>query len=172
MNIAVIGAGGRAGNLITDELILRGHDVTAIVRHPEKVKNPKAKILEKDIFELTRRDLERYQAVVCAFGQFTPGLGIQYQTSMQTLITAMKDLPQVRLLVVGGAASLYKDETMEHRVLEDIPGAFREVPGNMFEGFKLLQNSTVNWTYFSPAYTFDAKGTRTGKYKLGTDFIF
>ncbi|MBR6406478.1 MAG: NAD(P)H-binding protein [Lachnospiraceae bacterium] len=172
MNIAVIGAGGRAGNLITDELLRRGHDVTGIVRHPEKVKNPKVKIIEKSIFELTKQDLQRFQVVVCAFGQFTPGLGIQYQTSMQSLIAAMKDLPQVRLLVVGGAASLFKDETMEHRVIEDIPGNFREVPGNMFEGFMALQKSTVNWTYFSPAYTFDTKGKRTGKYKLGTDFIF
>ena len=37
MNIALIGATGRAGSEILKELVGRGHHVTAIVRKPEKV---------------------------------------------------------------------------------------------------------------------------------------
>ena len=172
MKVAIIGASGRAGSLIADELVARGHEVTGLVLHPEKVKNDQIKVIEKNVFALTKEDLAEYDAVVCAFGQFAPGLGFQFQTAMMTLIHAMKELPDVRLLVVGGAASLYTDETREHRVLEKIPEKFHEVPGNMFEAFKLLQESNLNWTYFSPAFTFDPAGTRTGKYQLGTDILF
>ena len=37
MKIAVIGASGNAGSRITAELARRGHAVTAIARHPEKI---------------------------------------------------------------------------------------------------------------------------------------
>ena len=37
MKIAVIGASGNAGSRITAELARRGHSVTAIARHPEKI---------------------------------------------------------------------------------------------------------------------------------------
>ena len=50
MKIAVIGASGKAGSLIADELIQRGHDVTGFVLHPEKVKNEKIHVVEKNIF--------------------------------------------------------------------------------------------------------------------------
>ena len=37
MKIAVIGGTGRVGSRIVEELSRRGHDVTVIARHPEKV---------------------------------------------------------------------------------------------------------------------------------------
>ena len=37
MKIAVIGGTGRAGSRIVEELARRGHQVTAIARHPDKV---------------------------------------------------------------------------------------------------------------------------------------
>ena len=38
MKIAVIGANGKAGSLIVNEAVKRGHDVTAIVRSANKVR--------------------------------------------------------------------------------------------------------------------------------------
>ncbi len=171
MKIAVIGATGRVGSLVAEEAIRRGHEVTGIVIDPENIKNTSIKVVNKSIFDLNKDDLKDYDVVVSAFGQFNPGLVFQHQTAAMTLINALKELPDVRLLMVGGAASLYTDETKEHRVLESIPEKFRGVPENQFEAFKKLQASSINWTFFSPAATFDPKGVRTGKYKLGTDFV-
>jgi uncharacterized protein len=39
MKIAVVGASGNAGSRIVTELASRGHTVTAIARHPEKIKS-------------------------------------------------------------------------------------------------------------------------------------
>jgi len=169
MKVAIIGAGGKQGSLIAEELIARGHEVIGFELSADRIQNPKVKPVEKSIFTITSADLKDYDVVVDAFGQFAPGLGFQHQTSMLTLINALKELPNVRLLVVGGAASLFTDETKEHRVLETIPEKFREVPSNMFEAFKTLQESNVNWTYFSPAGVFDFKGEKTGDYILGDD---
>ena len=172
MKIAIIGASGRAGSLIAKELLDRGHEVTGYVMHPEKVKDERIKVIRKSIFELSEADLKDYDVVVNAFGQFAPGLGFQYQTSTQSLIHAMKNLPEVRLLFVGGAASLYTDPEKQHMAIERIPEKFREVPSNMYAELEMLRKSDINWTFFSPAFTFDAAGPRTGSYTLGTDFIF
>jgi len=41
MKVALIGASGFVGTAILNELVQRDHQVTAIVRHPEKVKQGK-----------------------------------------------------------------------------------------------------------------------------------
>jgi putative NADH-flavin reductase len=45
----------------------------------------------------------------------------------------MEPLPETRLIVIGGAGSLFKDETRTKRVLEFIPPAMRAVPEASFE---------------------------------------
>lgn len=72
---------------------------------------------------------------------------------------------------MGGAGSLYTDEKKQSRVVETIPAEWKATPENAFEAFKRLQDSPINWTYFSPACFFDPKGAKTGKYKLGTDYV-
>jgi putative NADH-flavin reductase len=172
MKIGVIGATGKAGGLIAEEAEKRGHEITAIVRDREKVNHLGWHVLERDIFSLTTEDLKDFDVVVDAFGTpYGKGVEIQHQTSMMTLISALEPLPNVRLMVVGGAGSLYADNEGKHRVIENIPAEYQAVPFNMAKAFENLQSSKVNWTYFSPASLFDPKGPRTGTYKLGTDYM-
>lgn len=169
MRIGIIGATGKAGTLIAEEAYKRGHQITAIVRDGTKVKNKNYDIIEKDVFSLTAADLKGFDAVVNAFGS-PMGMEIQHQTVMLTLINIMEELPNVRFLIIGGAATLYTDETMTHTFLEDIPDEYRAVPASMAKAFEALKKSDAgNWTFFSPAFTFDPNGVRTGAYTLGTD---
>lgn len=174
MKIGIIGATGQEGRLITEEAKRRGHEVTAIVRNAEKAADLGVSVLERDIFSLRTEDLRGFDAVVSAFG-VKPGSGLefQYQTVGFTLTHLFEQLPGVRLLIVGGAASLYTDESMKTRVIESgaIPEAWIAVPYNAWQSFMALQKSSCKWTYFSPAMTFDPEGERTGAYKLGTDYI-
>lgn len=172
MRIAVIGAAGKAGGLIAAEAKTRNHCVTAIVRkdaadHLSEEYN----VLARDLFELTTEDLKDFDVVVDAFGSpmGDPEAARQHVTSMEHLISIMEPLPEVRLMVVGGAGSLYSDETKTALVIESIPQAYRAVPTAMMEGFEKLKKSKVNWTYFSPAAQFDYKGKRTGHYITTTD---
>ena len=53
MRVAIIGASGGIGAFIRDEALARGHQVTAIVRHPEKitVRDPRLTVMKADILK-------------------------------------------------------------------------------------------------------------------------
>ena len=70
MKIAVIGANGKAGTLVVREATERGHEVTAIMRSEQPTQAQHTLI--KDVFALTRNDLSGFDAVVDAFGAWTP----------------------------------------------------------------------------------------------------
>ncbi len=170
MKLAVIGASGKAGYLIAEEALSRGHQVTAIVRRPDSRIPQGAELLVKDLFDLSSNDLKDFDAVVSAFGTGrAPEEAARHIDAANHLIDIFKAIPQVRLLMMGGASSLYKDESKEHILLEDFPTQFSSIPENQKKALDILRGSDINWTFFSPAAHFDATGSRTGKYELGGD---
>lgn len=174
MKIGIIGATGKAGKMIAREAANRGLEVTAIIRPGSAHKLEKQyPVLERDIFEIAPEDVKGFDAVVDAFGtSFTkPGNEYLHQSTMEHLIKVFEQVPEVRLIVVGGAGSLYMNRDKSRLVIEDIPQNFRAVPENMAKAFEKLKASKVNWTYLSPAKTFDPGGIRTGRYILGTDYM-
>ena len=169
MKIAVIGANGKAGSLIVKEALERGHEVTAVVRDSSKVNNTQVKILEKDLFDLTYDDLKENDAVIDAFAVWAEDQLYQHKTSLAHLSDILAEKP-VRLLVVGGAGSLYVDPEHKLRLMDtpDFPDMFKPLASNMGEAFDALKTrKDVNWTYLSPSADFSAEGVRTGKYKAG-----
>lgn len=170
MKIGIIGATGKAGSLILKEAVERGHEVTAIVRNAAKIQNQDIKVLEKDIFDLKSEDLKGFDVVVNAFNA-APGQEEKHIEAGKVLIDALKNLPQTRLLVVGGAGSLFTDESKTVRVLEtpDFPAAYFPTASNMAKNLEDLQSSGINWTYISPSAFFDPQGKRTGSYQKGKD---
>ena len=169
MKIAVIGANGKAGSLIVKEALERGHEVTAVVRDSSKVNNSQVKILEKDLFDLTYDDLKENDAVIDAFAVWAEDQLYQHKTSLAHLSDILAEKP-VRLLVVGGAGSLYVDPEHKLRLMDtpDFPDMFKPLASNMGEAFDALRTrKDVNWTYLSPSADFSAEGVRTGKYKAG-----
>jgi putative NADH-flavin reductase len=170
MKIAVISATGKAGSLIAQEAFDRGMDVTAIVRDKKKVDTNKYAVLEKDLYNLTPADIEDFDAVVCAYG-VTPDKAESIQTAFAHLIKIFEQVPSVRILFVGGAASLYTDFDKQHQLIETIPDEWRPVPYHTLLAFNEIKKSKANWTFFSPAAFFDAQGPRTGRYTPGTDYV-
>ncbi|QIQ22087.1 NAD(P)-dependent oxidoreductase [Zophobihabitans entericus] len=172
MKVAVIGATGKSGQHIVTEALNKGYEVTAIVRDKTKITHDKVKVLERNIFDLTVNDIKGFDAVINAFSA-PQNDQHQHVVAMQHLIKIFEQVPQVRLLVVGGAGSLYVDPQKSVRLSStpDFPDAYKPTALNMAESFDLLKVSKVNWTYFSPAAFYDPDGKRTGKYQLGTDFL-
>ena len=174
MKIGVIGAAGKAGSLIVKEALNRGHEVTAIVRNASKVKEANVKVLEKDLFDLTAEDLKGFDAVVNAFNA-APGVEDQHVAAGKVLMKALEKNPHTRLVVVGGAGSLFVNEEKTVRLYDtpDFPEAYLPTAKNMGDNLIQLQNSKdVKWTFISPAVFFDPQGTRTGSYQLGKDNVF
>ena len=162
--VAIICAAGKQGRLLVDEAVSRGYDVTGFVREGDKVANPKAKTVVKDLFDLTKEDLSGFDVVIDAFGVWAPEMLPLHKTSLMHLCNILSGT-KVRLLVVGGAGSLYvnREHTVQVKDLESFPAVFLPLATNMGEALGLLRGrSDVQWTYLSPAGDFVADGERTG----------
>jgi len=167
MKIAVVAANGRVARKVITEALGRGMDVTAFVRGENNT--DAKKFVVKDIFDLTADDLKGFDVVVDAFGVWKPELLPQHSTTLAHLCDILAGT-QTRLVIVGGAGSLYVNP--EHTVqVIDTPGfpeEFKPLAGAQVKQLaELRKRSDVRWTYISPAGDFQADGERTGKYVLG-----
>ncbi len=159
MKIAVVAANGKAGKLIVEEAVNRGMDVTAIVRGENKTVAPNTMV----------KDLSGFDVVVDAFGNWTPE-AIDLIPAATVHMAKVLSGSDARLLVVGGAGSLYVDPEHTKTVVDVTPFPEAAMPvvnghGNALE--ELRKFDDVNWTYVSPAGDFQADGARTGSYILG-----
>ena len=167
MKIAVVAANGKAGKLIVKEAVARGMDVTAIVRSENQTEAKS--VIKKDIFDLTKQDLEGFDVVVDALGAWTPDTVQNIYGAVNHLTDVLKGT-DVRLLIVGGAGSLYVNPEHTQTVVDVTPFPEEAMPvvnahGKALEELRKVDD--VKWTYVSHAGDFQADGERTGKYILG-----
>lgn len=167
MKIAVICANGKAGKLIVKEAAERGLDVTAVVRGENHT--VATQVIKKDLFDLTASDLEDFDVIIDAFGAWTPETLPLHSSSLKHLcdLTSGKN---TRLLIVGGAGSLYVNAEHTAQVMDgpDFPDIFKPLASHMGKALEELRTrDDVKWTYVSPAGDFQAEGARTGDYILG-----
>ncbi|MBW7474715.1 NAD(P)-dependent oxidoreductase [Paenibacillus oenotherae] len=171
MRIGIIGASGKAGAQILKEALARGHEVTAIVRQAGKVTEPKAAVLEKDVFDLTAEDVQSFDVIVNAFGA-PLGKEHLHVDAGRIIISALQGAPATRLIVVGGAGSLYVDEAKTTQLIDtpEFPAAYKATASNQARNLEDLQSApNIKWTFISPAAFFDPEGVRTGSYQKGKD---
>lgn len=166
-NIAVVAADGRVARKVITEAVNRGWDVTAFGRKDENTGDAQTYV-KKDILDLTREDLEGFDAVVDAFGAWTPETFHLHGETLQHLLDILAGT-DVRLVYVGGAGSLYvnPEHTLQVYQTPDFPTEF--VPLATAQVGTLAQIrpvKDVKWTYISPAGDFQADGERTGEYIL------
>lgn len=170
MKIGIIGATGKAGSLIVKEATSRGHEVTAIVRNAAKLTEEIA-VLEKDVFDLKAEDLQVFDVVVNAFGA-PAGQEHLHVDAGRVIIEAMKGASETRLIVVGGAGSLFVDEAQTVRLVEtpEFPKEYVPTAFNQGKNLEDLQNTEgIKWTFISPGAFFNPEGKRTGSYQKGKD---
>ncbi len=167
MTIAVVAANGKAGKLIVKEAVDRGLDVTAVVRGENKTVADK--VIVKDLFDLTKEDLAGFDVVIDAFGAWTEETLPQHSTTLAHLADVLSGT-DTRLLVVGGAGSLYVNPEHTATVSDgpDFPDIFKPLAAAMAKALgELRERNDVKWTYISPAGDFQADGERSGEYILG-----
>ncbi|MGQ7463050.1 NAD(P)-dependent oxidoreductase [Streptococcus suis] len=166
MKIAIIAANGQAGQAIAKEAVERGHQVTAIVR--SKNKSAAQEVIQKDAFALSKEDLAGFDVVVNAFGAWTPET-LPDHSRLASHLTDLLAGTSIRLLIVGGAGSLYLDQSQTSMLKDapDFPSDYLPIAEAMGAGLDIYRQATaVNWTYISPAADFDAEGQKAGAYTL------
>lgn len=163
MKVAVIGGTGRAGSQIVQELARRGHQVTAISRHPDKA--AKAAGVTAKAGDIHDRQgmialLEGHDAVVSAL-RFSDAPAAE-------VIGVVKASGVPRYLVVGGAASLLAGG---QRLFDSphFPEAYKPEAGAGIAFLDALKaEPDLDWTFVSPSMIFDG-AERIGKFRLGKD---
>lgn len=174
MKIAVIGATGFVGSAILKEALDRGHEVTAIVRHPEKVEaRPKLHPQKGDVHseDEVARLVAGHDAVISAFN---PGWGDPDIYSLQVsgtraIIAGVKKAGIKRLLFVGGAGSLEVKPGVQALDLPGFPAEYKQGALATREALTLLRKeNALEWSFLSPSADL-APGQRTGKFRLGKD---
>lgn len=172
--VAIVCAAGKQGRLLVNEAVSRGYSVTGFVRGGDKVENASAKTVVKDLFDLTKEDLIGFDIVIDAFGAWTSETLPLHSKSLKHLCDILSGT-DVRLLVVGGAGSLYvnKEHTLQVKDLPDFPEIYKPLATAQSVALdELRKRNDVKWTFLSPAGNFVANGARTGKYILGGEEYF
>lgn len=174
MRIAIIGASGQIGAFIRDEALARGHQVTAIVRHPEKitVRNPHLTVVKADILKDKVDELVKgHDAVISAYnpGWSNPDIYNEQIKGYKAIISGVKKSGIKRLLVVGGAGTL--EVTPGVQLLDTV--TFPEnIKGGVLATREVLhmlrKEKELEWTFLSPPASI-AAGERTGHYLVGKD---
>jgi uncharacterized protein len=164
MKVALIGASGQAGSRILAELVRRGHAVTAIARHPEKIAaGPGVATSKGDVFDNDGLvALLKGHDVVISAVHFTA-------SDPEILIEAVRASGAKRYVVVGGAGSLEVAPGVTLVSTPQFPAIYKAEATKGGEFLALLrQEKSLDWTFLSPSALFVA-GERTGKFRLGKD---
>lgn len=170
MNITIIGANGHIGSRVAAEALSRGHAVTAVVRDPSKlhIENEKLKVVKGDLYDgSTLADAIANTDVVVSAINPSPEKGREFPVAIHHLVELTKKTNAKRLLVVGGAGSLYVAPNVRVIDTDFIPAAWRGMVLDHIAVRDELAKADINWSYFSPAGQISPR-ERTGTFRLGT----
>mgnify|MGYP004690024263 FL=1 len=175
-SVVLIGASGFVGNAILNELLSRGHKVTAVVRNPKKINvtNSKLEIVKTDVSDtnVMVEICKGKEAIISAYnpGWANPDIYEETLRNYPLILEAAKRSGAKRLLCVGGAGTLFCAPGL--RVVDSgaIPDAIMDGVKSLGEFYlnTLMNEKDIDWIFFSPAGTLEP-GKRTGKFRLGKD---
>lgn len=178
MKIALIGASGFVGSHLLTELLNRHHEVTAIVRHPEKIttKNPALKVVEADVLNADEvaKAIAGSDVVLSAYnsGWTNPNIYEDFLKGAAAIQEGAKQAGVKRYIFIGGAGSLRKEDGSQLVDAPDFPSDFKAGALAARDYYETLRNeNNLDWTFFSPAIEMHPgiKTGRTGKFRLGND---
>jgi putative NADH-flavin reductase len=182
--IVVYGGSGNIGSRIVNEAAARGHKVIVVDRAPKPELAPKGVALvtgdalsPEDIL----KNIAGADAVVSAVivrPAPTADFALRVVQSFVTALRQQQGAKKTRFLDVGGGSSLLNADGK--RIFDTISartgaagmpvGMAGEVKSAVDALDYLRTVNDITWTYFSPSGRI-APGTRTGKFRLGTDTV-
>lgn len=173
MKVTVLGATGSVGSRVVTEALSRGHDVIAVNRnHSDDIPDG----AEFRIADATNPDqiAELIQGQDVVISAIRPPSGDEKGSASDTTEALLRGMRKtdVRLLAMGGAATLVVPDSGGRTVIEDanyLSPEFRHVGQASVDQLEVFRAETeVDWAYLSPSATFKP-GTRIGSYRMGKD---
>lgn len=177
-NIVLIGASGFIGSAILREALNRGHHVTGVVRHPEKItlSHPDLIVKKADIFftDTITEIFKDANAVISAYnpGWKNPKIAEETTAGYNSILEGVRKSGVKRLMVVGGAGSLFVSQGKRLMDTGAIPDSYLPAVRALADVYlvDLAAEKDIDWVFFSPAISIHP-GTRSGKFRLGKDDV-
>lgn len=168
MKVVLFGASGMIGSRILDELVRRGHAVTAVARHPENVHSfHHVNSVQGDVTDpaSVAAVAQGADAAVSAYSppRSDPAMLLD---AMRALVAGLKQAGVRRLIAVGGAGSLEVAPGVQLVDSPQFPSAWKAIALAHRDTLPIFKESGLDWTYLSPAALIEP-GVRTGKFRLG-----
>lgn len=174
MKIALIGATGFVGSAILKEALDRGHEVTAIVRNPDRLTpHEKLRPVKGDVYHEDEvvRLVAGSDAVISAFnpGWSDTDIYSRQVKGARSIINGVKKAGVKRLLFVGGAGSLEVTPGVQSLDMPGFPAEYKQGALATREALNMLREEMgLEWSFLSPSADLFS-GQRTGRFRLGTD---
>ena len=175
-NVVLIGASGFVGTAILNELLNRGHKVTAIVRDPAKVtaSNPNLKVIQADVTDtdVLIEASKGKDAVISAYnpGWKNPNIYEETLKNYPLIVDSVKKAGVERLLIVGGAGTLFYAPGKMVMDADDVPAKLLPGIKSLGEFYlnTLRKENDIDWIFLYHAANM-TPGERTGKFRIGKD---
>lgn len=172
MRILILGMTGRVGSEIAKLALEDKHQVTALVRTPEKItsKDENLSVIKGDVTikEDVERAMKDADAVISALN--TDG-GETLTESMPLIIEAMKAEGIKRIVTIGTAGILnsrVEDDVLRYQSSESKRKLTRAAEEH-HKTYELLEASELDWTVVCPTYLPD--GEATGEYREERNYL-
>lgn len=168
MKVVLFGATGKSGSRLLQELVSRGHDVTAAARDIGRL--PQGVKAKQDDLSDAQRIAETIQGADAVISAYAPPAEDTDQLIAVTKrqVEAVKRAGVDRLLVVGGAGGLEVAPGVSLIESGHLPAPYLPIATSHVKALDVLRRSDVDWTYLAPAAYFEP-GARTGKFRLGKE---
>ncbi|MGL5940971.1 MAG: NAD(P)-dependent oxidoreductase, partial [Waterburya sp.] len=166
--LALFGANGMAGSRIATEALIRGHNLTAIVRDLSKLSlsftSPTTFIGQVVVGNVldpayVAKLVQGHDAVISAVGPGAdegnnPVLAKDVIKATHSLIAGLTRAGVRRLIVVGGAGSLEVANGVKFVDTPDFPEIYRPASLAHCEALQIYKTCDLDWTFISPAAFF------------------
>ncbi len=177
MNTVLIGATGYVGSNILTEALSRKHRVTAVARHVEKmpVKDTNLDVRQADILKQNEaiEIIKGHEAVISAYnpGWKNPDIYDEYLKGYKSIIESMHKTGVKRIIMIGGAGSLYVKPGLQLVDSPDFPDDWKQGALAARQLYNtILNEDELQWTFVSPAVQL-IPGGRTCEFRYGDNNV-
>ena len=174
MKVALIGASGFVGQAVQQELLSRGHEVSAIVSRPERVAAAaNLTIKGGNAYDATAvaRDVAGHDVVISAFNPGWDKVNIRelFLLGHDAIVEGAKAAGVVRFVEVGGAGSLFVAPGVQLIDTPHFPAEYKEGAEGARQALNRLRDEReLDWVFLSPPALLQP-GERSGQYVMGAE---
>jgi putative NADH-flavin reductase len=180
MNVAIFGATGVTGNLLTERCLAAGHNVTALVRDAKRFAfAQRVRAVEGSVFEAAdvRRTIEGADVVLSALGAHSLRKEDVLERAVPVIVASMQQVGVRRIIVLGSAGALSsaldKQPAWRRWIVQNIVynRLLKYAVASQVEQWKMLAASGLDFTMVMPPMLNNGPGRGLDKVRVDGDAL-